>query len=112
VALFLRLFANCESARTAADVAARLGLALSKLAAKEFAPPKPYWKVPGLFEFTYTLSPATESSFEAVLSCTSGGWSQSTSGAERSGVWTRTNDHVLFAPEVAWANVELHETAA
>jgi hypothetical protein len=112
VELFLRLFADCESAEVASEIARRLHVALSQLNPEAFSPPKPYWKLPQLFEFTFTLVPPTEAQFQLLISSPPGGWSHSGSEAERSSVWNRAQDQVFLLPEVSWANVELHKTAS
>ena len=109
--LFLRLFADCESAAVASGIAARLHTALLQLNPEAFSPPKPYWKLPHLFEFAFTFSPPTEAQFHLLVSSPPGGWSHSASGAERSSVWNRASDQIFLLPEVSWANVELFETA-
>jgi hypothetical protein len=105
------LFADCESAEVASGISARLREALLQLNPEAFLPPKPYWKLPHLFEFTFTFSPPTEAQFQLIVSSPSGGWLHSVSGAERSSVWNRAQDQIFLLPEVSWANVELHETA-
>jgi hypothetical protein len=107
----MRLFANCENSEIAGDIAARVSAALVRLSPQQLSPPKRYWKLPELFEFNYTLSPANEASFQAVLAMVSGGWAHSDVNAERSSVWSRVQDHILLAPEVSWAEVQLFEAA-
>ena len=110
--LFLRLFANCESTEVAANIAERLALALSWLGPGQASPPKPYWKLPHLYEFTYVLSAATRELFQEVVSRSPAGWEHSASGEERSSVWNRSADCALLIPEVSWAEVQLHECVA
>jgi hypothetical protein len=113
VKFFLRVFADCESHEAAQALAARMLLALSSFSPIAAAAPKQYWKMPHLFEFTFTLFPATEASFQAVVSSFSGGWHHLESqGSEHSSVWNRKNDHAFLVPEVSWADLQLHETAA
>jgi hypothetical protein len=112
VKLFLRTFTNCENQETAQTIEARLILALTAFSPEAAARPKPYWKIADQFEFTFVLSPATEVSFQAIISASSGGWQHLEVGAELSSVWNRKNDHVFLVPEVSWAGIDLHETAA
>jgi hypothetical protein len=111
VKLFLRLYADCESQEQAKSIDDRIRLALSHLSASQFAPFKPYWKIPSQFEFTYTLEPATTRSFESIIAASSGGWSRQLSEASASAVWNRQSDHILLVPEASWGNVELYEAA-
>jgi hypothetical protein len=109
--LFLRLFANCDDAASASLLAGRLMLALHAHEPSEHAEPRQYWKMRELFEFTYTLNPETEESFQAVIASTASGWHQVELGDdELSAIWNRANDHVFLVPEVSWANLELHRT--
>jgi hypothetical protein len=112
VKLFLRLFANCESQEAAQAIAARTLLALFLFSPKAASTPKRYWKFPHLFEFTYTLSPASDASFQQIISASSGGWHHSEGDRELSSVWNRSQDHVFLVPEVCWAELQLHESAA
>lgn len=110
--LFLRTFANCESQKDAQAIAARINLALSPFSPRLSVKPKRYWKIPSHFEFTFALTPATEVSFRAITSASSGGWEHTRSGSELSSVWNRRSDHVFLVPEVSWAEIQLYETAA
>jgi hypothetical protein len=110
--LFLRLFANCESAEVAAGMSQRIAYALSRFVGQEASPAKPYWKLPHLYEFTYSLSPATRDTFQEILSCSHGGWHHSTGEVESSSVWNRAGDHVFLIPEVSWAELQLYESVA
>jgi hypothetical protein len=112
VKLFLRTFADCENQDTAQAIAARIVLALSHFSPEAGAKPKRYWKLPHLFEFTFELVPATETSFQEVISASSGGWEHSRSGREFSSVWNRKHDHTFLVPEVCWAELQLYEAAA
>ena len=107
----MRLYANCESAELGTAMASRLALSLSRFSPVQASVPKPYWKVPGLFEFTYWLSPASAASFREVVSYSSGAWEHSSAGGELSSVWNRTTDHVFLIPEVTWADLQLYEVA-
>ena len=110
--LFLRTFANCESQEAAHVISARILLALSPFSPELGREPQPYWKIPHLFEFTFLLEPATESSLEEVVAMSSGGWEHSRTDNELSSVWNRKNDHAFLAPEVSWAEIQLYEAAA
>jgi hypothetical protein len=110
--LFVRLFANCESAEAAAGISQRIALALSRVGGQQASTPKPYWKLPYLYEFTYTLRPASHETFQEVLSFSHGGWHHSPGEIEFSSVWNRAGDRVFLIPEVSWAEVQLHESVA
>ncbi|MEK8034915.1 hypothetical protein AACH06_29215 [Ideonella sp. DXS29W] len=109
--LFLRLFADCETEEQAQAIADRVGLSLHRLAPREFAPPKRYWKISSQFEFTFTLESPTSLSFKSIIEASSGGWAHQETGVEMLAIWSRHGDHVFLTPEVGWANVELHEEA-
>jgi hypothetical protein len=112
VKLYLRNFAHCESQEAAQAIVVRVVLALSHFSPKAAAKPKRYWKIPHLFELTFELMPATETSFQDVISASSGGWEHSRSGSELSSVWNRKHDHIFLVPEVSWAELQLYEAAA
>ena len=109
--LLLRVFADCESAAVAHDIGSQLGFSLSRFSPEAQIKPRPYWKLPHLFEFAFSLTPATEVSFQAIIAASSGGWSHSGSAGELSSVWNRRQDHVLLVPEVSWAEIQLYEEA-
>ena len=110
--LFLRTYANCESVETSQAIAARMLLALSRFTPETHSTPKRYWKIPKLFEFTFSLFPATHASFRSIVETSSAGWVHSESENELSSVWNRGKDNVFLVPESSWAEVQLHETAA
>ena len=112
VRLFLRVFANCESAQVALGLAQRLALAVSRVGLEQASRPRQYWKLPHLYEFTYARSPATTGSFQDVVSGSPGGWEHSSCGSELSSVWNRSADLVFLVPEVSWAEVQLMEHVA
>jgi len=112
VKLFLRTFADCESQEAAHAISARILLALSAFSPQQAREPQPYWKLPHLFEFTFLLEPATESSLEEVVAMSSGSWEHSRTESELSSVWNRRNDHAFLVPEVSWAEIQLYEAAA
>lgn len=109
--LFLRAFADCDSQDAALVISDRLLFALSKFSPESARPPRPYWKMPHLFEFTFLLSPANEASFQAIVLASSGGWHHVGVGDEPSSVWNRKSDHVFLVPEVSWAEIQLIETS-
>jgi len=111
VPLFLRIFADCDSAEFAHGVADRLRLALSAFSPQDASQPQQYWKIHELFEFTFCLSPATEQSFQALISIAAGGWSHEGSDLDRSSIWNRKLDHVFLVPEVRWAEAQLYDAA-
>ena len=107
--LFLRLYADCPSTATASIIDAKIRSALSAWSPNAFSRPEQYWKLPEQFGFTYNLSPAKGTSFEAIMRESTAGWSQSeTNDGERSAVWNRAADSVFLTFEVTWANLELH----
>jgi hypothetical protein len=110
--LFVRLLANCESPEVAGEISQRLAFVLARFGGEQVSPPKSYWKLPHLYEFTYALCPASREKLQAVLSCSRGGWDHSPGEVECSSVWNRAGDHVFLVPEVSWAEVQLHESVA
>lgn len=109
--LFLRLYADCGSKDEALSISRRIGEAISFLSPEAFAVPKQYWKIETQYEFTFTLSPATNDSFQRLVALCPSGWWLSESGVERTGVWKRSENNFFLAPEVSWADAELHATA-
>lgn len=83
---------------------------MSQFGPQEESAPQRYWKMPELFEFSFTLSPPTEASFEALVSCPVGGWSHSTAVGERWAIWNRQQGQFFLVPEVSWAEVQLFGT--
>jgi len=108
--LFLRLYAECKDIEQSEAQSKALLSALSHLSPLEASIPSAYWKVPKLFEFTYILSPPTESSFQSLISMALNGWSHSGQYPESSSVWNREAGSVFLAPEVTWAEIQIYES--
>jgi hypothetical protein len=111
VKLFIRAFADCENREAAGGIAARIALVLSHLSPAASSEPSRYWKLPHLFEFTFVLTPPTETSFREIVAASHGGWSHSGAGSELSSVWNRDPGNSFLVPEVSWAEVQLYEPA-
>jgi hypothetical protein len=105
----MRLFADCENSVTAQGISIRLTGALSSFSPKVFNESEPYWKMPELFEFTFTLTPTSESTFHSITANCNEGWLHMGGGTDRSSVWNRASGTVFLIPEVAWAEVALHD---
>jgi hypothetical protein len=105
--LFLRTYTNCENNEFSYDISARLVLALSHLSPEAAITPKPYWKMPDLYEFSFVLSPPNEVSFQSVIAGSPDGWSHYVSGNQLSSVWNRKQDQIFLIPEVSWAEIQL-----
>lgn len=108
--LFLRVYAECPSIEAASSIDTKIRNSLSAWSPQLAANIIQYWKIPEQFGFTYNLSPATEPSFEAIVSTVEVGWSLSREhSSERWAIWNRCSNNVFLTAEVAWANLELHE---
>jgi hypothetical protein len=104
--LLARIFAPADSAEHADEQEAALHAALAAFAPKQGHPPEPYWKVPGWYEHFLKLSPADETTFDAVVALAGGDWDINRD-FECDAVWTPSPGHIFLLPEVIWAQVML-----
>lgn len=108
--LFLRAFADCDSAELVTGIVHRILMSIpGQILAELHAIPKPYWKHPRQFEFTFNFLPTSTTSFQDLLVLSSGGWHHSECRGELSSVWNRGQDHAFLVPEVCWAELQLFE---
>lgn len=107
--LFLRTYVDCEDSGEANSLQSRVLNSLSSFSPKLFGAPQQYWKIPEMFEFAFTLSPANVKSFEGVISLCDAGWMHMGTGDDLSSVWNRNSDDAFLIPEVAWAELALFE---
>jgi hypothetical protein len=107
--IFLRLFANCENLNDAHEILARLTKALGNFSPLAVSTPKPYWKIPELFEFTFTLTPPTQDVFQKIVNACDVGWLHMRSELDRSSVWNKTSGQQFLIPEVSWASIDLSQ---
>ena len=105
--LFIRAYANCGSLEEAKEISDAIRLVLFQFDPVDFSEPKPYWKMPELFEFSFNLSPATETSFLEVIKSCGAGWLHLGNGKDRSSVWNRVEAYSFLTPSVAWAELVL-----
>ena len=105
--LFMRVYGNCENQEQAKDISTGIRRALAKFQLSDRMASKPYWKVPELFEFTYDLTPATQSSFLDIVNLCGIGWLHMGDGLDRSSVWNRVEGTVFLTPAVSWAELSL-----
>lgn len=109
--LFLRAFAECESEERAEQMQKKLCGALAAMVSARPATPKRYWKMPELFEFTFSLTPATVEIREQIIGSASGGWQHSGDERDMSSVWNRSPGFSFLAAEVTWAELQHYEPA-
>jgi hypothetical protein len=110
--LLLRVFAPASSPDAVIDTGGQLLQALARFAPVPTEPPQQYWKVPEWYEYTFGLSPANESAFDAVLALGADGWSHVVRDGECSAVWNPGKGPHLLLEEVTWAEVLLNHPAA
>jgi hypothetical protein len=101
---FLRIYAN-TSADEAQALAGTIETALLLSGPVVAASPRPYWKMPELFEFTYRLSSPTRDVWSELLAQGRGGWTIVEDGDKRPAVWNRAHDRLLLVPAVQWAEL-------
>jgi len=106
--LFMRIFAECENAAAAGAIGDRMLSALSGIGVSASAPPKPYWKIPEYFEFTFTAKPTTEQAFRSVVALYADGWVHHGDAHELSSVWSKVGEMNFLDPSVKWAEVQFH----
>ncbi len=104
----MRIFAECDSAAVAGAAADRMLSILGGLGASASAPPKPYWKMPEYFEFTFAATPSNEQCFRAVLAMCPGGWVHHSDVHEFSSVWNKVGESSFLDPLVKWVEVQLY----
>lgn len=105
--LFIRAYGNCGSLEEAKGISDAIRLALSQFDPEDLSEPKPYWKMPELFEFSFNLSPATEISFLQLVKSCGEGWLHLGDGQDRASVWNRVEGCSFLTPSVAWAELAL-----
>ncbi len=107
--LFIRMFATCENTQSAREISASIADSLRDFSPKVFSAPKQYWKFPRFFEFAFTVSPATQDTFRAIIASCENGWLHTGSENDASSVWNRSESEIFLEPAVEWAEVSLHE---
>lgn len=106
--LLLRVHANCDGLSEGNALADRLSLALSRWDATPVGVPRRHWKQRELYEFAWTLEPATDATFDRLVALSPGGWAhEGVKRGDRSSAWTRAQDAVFLAPEVKGAELQL-----
>lgn len=105
MALILRIFAECGSGERAAAVGCDLVAALAAFRPVASMEPARYRKLPGLFEFSFDLSPGTRATFDGVLARAAEGWVHTGDEEHASSVWNRTPGAVFLSPAVRWAEL-------
>ena len=105
--LFIRTYATCENLEQAKEISREIQLALADFHPVRFSDPKPYWKVPELFEFSFNLSPATDDSFLEIIKFCEEGWLHMKGDHDRSSVWNQADDFSFLAPSITWAELAL-----
>lgn len=103
----IRTYATCGSLEQAKGIYNEIQLALADFHPAYFSDPKPYWKRPELFEFSFNLSPATEASFLEIVKSCDEGWLHMKGDHDRSSVWNRAEGLSFLAPAITWAELAL-----
>jgi hypothetical protein len=103
----MRAYATCGNLGQTNGISNEIQLALARLHPTHFSDPKPYWKMPEFFEFSFNLSPATEHSFLEIIKSCDGGWLHMRDDHDRSSVWNRVEGLSLLTPSIAWAELAL-----
>lgn len=109
--LIARIFMRAESAAVAASQQARLLTELAAFAPSLLAEPQPYPKIPGLFEHSVALAPATPETFESVLALAPAGW-HVMRDTDCSAVWNPVPGCIFLGAEVQWAEILLVQPPA
>ena len=105
--LFIRTYAVCGNLDQAREISNEIQLALADFHPTHYSAPKPYWKMPELFEFSFNLSPATEASFLEIVNFCDKDWLHMGSGQDRSSVWNPAEGISFLSPSVTWATLAL-----
>jgi hypothetical protein len=80
--------------------------ALAAFSPRPIHAPEPYWKIPGWYEHYFELTPADQSTFEAIVALAEGDWDVLRDG-ECDAVWNPSPGHVFLLPGVTWAHILL-----
>jgi len=108
--MFLRTYANANADEARALTAA-IEAALASYEPAAAASPRPYWKMPELFEFTYRLSSPTRDIWDDLVAKSSESWTVIEEGDGRSAVWNRVHDRLFLVPAVRWAELSMQQAA-
>jgi len=109
--LHLRLYANCEDDAEARQLSGKIAWVLSEWDPSPRIQPRQYWKMAELYEFAFSLHPATLESFQTICALAVGSWFHVEQTEERSSIWNRADDARFLTPEVSWAELQLYESA-
>jgi hypothetical protein len=104
--LSLRLFAECADAADAANLLSALYSALSEFLPVSEKSPSRYWKMPELFEFSFTLNPKTWDTCQHVVARTATGWTHGGSDDDLWFIWNRHNNNCFLLSQVTWAEIQ------
>ncbi len=108
--LLARIFMPAADAAEADDHDRALLAALAVFSPNPNRPPEPYWKIPGLYEHFFQLSPADLPTFDALVALSEGDWKVSrgdTQDSECDAVWNPWSGHIFLLPGVTWAHILL-----
>ncbi len=103
--VMLRVMARCPSVTAAPALQAQLLQALAAFPAAVRGEPEHYWKMPELFEFTFTV--AGPERLCEVIAFSSRGWTDCGDGDTPSWVWNAESGACFLDPAVTWAEVLL-----
>jgi hypothetical protein len=101
--VMVRVFARCASDTAAATLQAQLLQALSAWQAQPRGKPERYWKMPELFELTFTV--AGTQHFAAITGLCKRGWTAWGDEQDPSWVWNAEPGACFLHPDVTWAEV-------
>jgi hypothetical protein len=103
----MRMFAKCSDFETAAIISDQVFNSFKKNEVKVHEEPKPYWKIPEWYVFTFTFSPADKATKNEIISLSSHGWNHLNDTHDDESIWKKINDDVFVHQSVQWVHVAL-----
>lgn len=104
--LFLRLIVACHGDQAMAQQIEALVLPLLEpWSPRRSKAPCPYWKLPGHFELSFALRPATAAAHLAITALEPTGWDTRLADADASCVWNPLAGCAFLHPAVVWAEL-------
>jgi hypothetical protein len=104
--LFLRLIVACHGDQAMArQIEASVLPLLAPWSPRRSKDPCPYWKLPGHFELSFALQPATAAAHLAISALEPNGWDTRLADADASCVWNPTAGSAFLHPTVVWAEL-------
>lgn len=104
--LFLRLIVACNGDRAMVrQIEATVRPMLEPWSPRRSKAPCPYWKLPGHFELSFVLQPATAAAHRAITALEPTGWDTRLADADASCVWNPLAGCAFLHPAVVWAEL-------